>query len=423
MKKKGKTISEKILGVKSESDVRAGDIVDAKVDVAMAHEACAQVIEPFEKIGVKKIWDLDKVVIPLDHWVPASSEETANFHKRIREFVKKYKIKNFFDVGRSGICHQILAEKGFVLPGYLVVGTDSHTTTLGAFGAFATGIGPTEMAAVFAEGKIWLRVPESIMICANGYFQKYVGSKDLILKILSIIGVNGAVYKAIEFCGRAVERMEIWERLTLTNMAVEMGAKTGIVPSDEKTKRYLAKRCKLFGEIEELKGDRNANYEKEIEIKCNELEPQVACHPSLENVKSISEVGNIKVDQVFIGTCTNGRIEDLRIAANILKGKKVEKNTRLIISPASQEVYKDAIKEGLIEIFLDADATITSPSCSACFGGHIGILAPNEVCLSTSNRNFLGRMGSKEAKIYIASPAVAASTAITGYITDPREIA
>jgi 3-isopropylmalate/(R)-2-methylmalate dehydratase large subunit len=417
-------ISEKILAKASGKNVvHAGEIADAKVDMIMVHDLTGPLaVEAFKRIGVTHVWDNKKVVIILDHQVPAESVKAAELHKMLRKFAKDQKIR-IYDVGKGGICHQVMPEKGHVLPGTVIVGADSHTCTYGAFGAFATGIGSTEAAAVFATGKIWLRVPEAIKINVEGQFQKYVTPKDLILHVIGKLGAGGAIYKSIEFAGPAIRAMSIAGRMTLCNMTVEMGAKNGIVEPDETTRKFLEGRtAKALVPFKSLKSDADVSYEKVVDIDVADLEPQVACPSSVDNVKSASEVGNVQLEQAFIGSCTNGRIEDLRLAAQILKGKTVKDGVRTLVIPASQEVYMQALKEGLIEIFTDAGAMVCGSTCGPCLGGHIGLLAPGETCVSTSNRNFIGRMGSTEANVYLASPATVAASAVTGRITDPREL-
>jgi 3-isopropylmalate/(R)-2-methylmalate dehydratase large subunit len=379
-------------------------------------------VKSFEKIGIKKVWNNKKVVVVLDHQIPAESIKAAELHKTMRKFAKDQNLK-IYDVGKGGICHQVLPEKGHVLPGTVILGADSHTCTYGALGAFATGIGSTEAAAVMATGKIWLKVPETIKISINGKFKKLVTPKDLILFIIGKLGAGGAIYKSIEFSGSTIESMTMAGRLTLCNMTVEMGAKNGIIEPDKTTKKFLEGRTNQpLNTIESLKSDKNASYEKIIDIDITNLEPQIACSPSVDNIKLVSETKDIQIDQAFIGSCTNGRIEDLRLAAKILEGKKTKENVRTLVIPASQEVYSQALKEGLIETFTNAGALVCGSSCGPCLGGHIGLLAKDEICISTSNRNFIGRMGSKEAKVYLASPATVAASAITGRITNPQEI-
>jgi len=417
-------ITEKILANASRKNrVSPGDIVDANVDMLMVHDLTGPLaVEAFKKIGLKKIWNSQKAVVVLDHQVPAESVKAAELHKMMRHFAKEQNIQ-IYDVGKGGICHQVMPEKGHVLPGTVIVGADSHTCTYGAFGAFATGIGSTEAAGVFATGKIWLKVPEAIKINATGKFQKYVTPKDLILHLIGKIGADGATYKSVEFCGPIIQEMSMAGRMTLCNMTVEMGAKNGIVEPDETTKRFLEGRTeKTLKPFESLESDPDATYEKIIDVDVSTLGSQVACPSSVDNVKPVSELGNVQVDQAFIGSCTNGRIEDLRLAGEILKGKKVKDGVRALVIPASKETYAQALKEGLIEIFTDADALVCGSTCGPCLGGHIGLLAQGETCVSTSNRNFIGRMGSTEADVYLASPSTVAASALTGRITDPREL-
>ena len=417
-------ITEKILAKASGKHVvHPKEIVDADVDMIMVHDLTGPLaVEAFEKIGIKNVWDNQKIVVILDHQVPAESVKAAELHKTMRKFAQDQKLR-IYDVGRGGICHQVMPEKGHVLPGTVIVGADSHTCTYGAFGAFATGIGSTEAAAVFATGKIWLKVPENIKINVEGQFQKYVAPKDLILHIIGQVGAGGAIYKSIEFAGPTIRAMSIAGRMTLCNMTVEMGAKNGIVEPDETTRKFLKGRTtKPLTSFELLKSDENTSYDKIVNIDVTDLKPQIAYPSSVDNVKPASEMNNVNVEQAFIGSCTNGRIEDLRVAAEILKGKMVKDGVRTLVIPASQEVYRQAISEGLIEIFTDAGALVCGSTCGPCLGGHIGLLAPGETCVSTSNRNFIGRMGSKEAKVYLASPATVAASAIIGRITDPREL-
>jgi len=417
-------ITEKILAKASgKNTVHPGEIVDADVDMVMVHDLTGPLaVEAFKKIGAKKVWDNQKVVVILDHQVPAESVKAAELHKTMRKFAKEQKLR-IYDVGKGGICHQVMPEKGHVLPGTVIVGADSHTCTYGAFGAFATGIGSTEAAAVFATGKIWLRVPEAIKINVEGQFQKYVTPKDLILSIIGKLGAGGAIYKSAEFAGPTIRAMSIAGRMTLCNMTVEMGAKNGIVEPDGITRKFLEKRIdKALVPFESLKSDADASYEKVLNIAVSDLEPQIACPSSVDNVRPVSESGDVQIEQAFIGSCTNGRIEDLRLAAQILKGRSVKDSVRTLVIPASQEVYMQALKEGLIEIFTDAGALVCGSTCGPCLGGHIGLLASGETCVSTSNRNFIGRMGSTEANVYLASPATVAASAVTGRITDPREL-
>ena len=412
-------LTEKILAkAAGKRKVLPEEIVEAKIDVAMIHDLTGPLaIQAFEKIA-ERVWDSSKIVVIFDHQVPADSTRSAELQKTMREFVKKQGINNFYDVGRGGICHQVMPESGYIRPGEVIVGADSHTCTYGALGAFATGIGSTEMAAVLATGRLWFKVPETIKIEVKGAFQPHVSPKDLILRIIGDIGADGATYKAIEFRGSAIREMEIDGRLTLCNMVVEMGAKNGIMDPDEKTLAYLRKRVTV--PLTPLHADPDVHYEKIVDIDVSSLEPQVAAPSSVDNVRPVSEFQGTKVDQVFIGSCTNGRLEDLRIAARILNGRKINGDVRLIVIPASHQVYSEALKSGIIADLLDAGATVCNPNCGPCLGGHMGLLAAGEVCISTSNRNFTGRMGSPQSKVYLASPATAAASALTGRITDPR---
>jgi 3-isopropylmalate/(R)-2-methylmalate dehydratase large subunit len=416
-------IIEKILAKASnKEEVSPGEIVETNIDVAMTHDLTGPLaIKSFHEIGAKKVWNHNKVVIILDHLVPASSVISAGLHKIVRNFAEDQQIENFYDVGRGGVCHQVMPEQGHVRPGEVIVGSDSHTCTYGAFGAFATGIGSTEMAAVFATGKLWFRVPEVIKVNVTGKLPEFVSSKDLTLNIVREIGADGAIYKGLEFAGSTIRDLTIAGRMVLSNMAVEMGAKVGIIEPDKKTLDYVKSRTnKHFNPI---KSDQDSVYEKIVDIDVSELEPQVALPHSVDNVKSISEIEDIKIDQGFIGSCTNGRLEDLEAAAQILKGKKIAKGIRLIVIPASQEIYLKALTKGLIKTFMDAGAIIGNPNCGPCLGGHMGILAEGETCISTSNRNFIGRMGSTKSFVYLASPATVAASTLTGKITDPTKIA
>ncbi len=415
----GKTISEKIFSLASGRDAYAGDIVIANVDAAMAHDGTALLtIEAFKEMGGRKLWDPLRAILVIDHVAPSANENFSKVHKVMRDFAHKYNA-NLYDAG-SGICHQVMVERGHVMPGYLIVGADSHTCTYGALGAFATGIGSTEMAAVLISGKLWFKIPESIKMEIDGPLPPMTMPKDVILKIAGIIGADGASYEAIEFCGSTVKAMSVDGRLTLCNMAVEMGAKTGIIEPDEKTTNYMhgleIKNLKM------LRSDEDAEYSRKININASKIEPQIACPHTVDNVKPVKEVEGLDINQVFIGSCTNGRLEDLRTAAEIFRGRTVKKGVRVIVAPASRSIYLQALKEGLLEIFIRAGCIVCNPGCGPCAGAHQGILAPGEICLSTSNRNFKGRMGSSEAQIYLASPATAAASALEGKITDPRRL-
>lgn len=417
-------ISDKILARASGKDmVYPGEIVEANVDMIMVHDLTGPLaVEAFRKIGVKQVWDNRKIITILDHQVPANSIKAAELHKIMREFAKEQKIK-LYDVGKGGICHQVMPEKGHVLPEAVILGTDSHTCTYGAFGAFATGIGSTEAAAVFATGKIWLKVPEAIKINVRGRFQRLITPKDLILFVTGQIGSDGAIYQSMEFTGPTIRDMSIAGRMTLCNMTVEMGAKNGIIEPDETTLKFLEGRTnETLKSFELIRSDSDASYKNVLDLDVARLEPLVSCPPSVDNVKPVSNVVGVKVDQAFIGSCTNGRLEDLRLAAEILKRGKVKDGVRMLVIPASQEVYIQALKEGLLEIFAEAGGCVCNPNCGPCLGGHMGLLASGEVCVSSSNRNFIGRMGSPKASIYLASPATVAASALTGRITDPREL-
>ncbi len=415
-------IIEKILARASgKREVSPGEIVEANIDVAMIHDLTGPLaIKSFREIGAKKVWDSQRIVVIIDHIVPASSVISANLHKVVRNFAEEQDIKNFYDVGLGGVCHQVMPEKGHVRPGETIVGADSHTCTYGAFGAFATGIGSTEMAAVFVTGKLWFRVPEVIKVNVTGKFQKLVTPKDLTLNIVGEIGADGAIYKGLEFGGSTIREMSIDGRMVLCNMAVEMGAKTGIIEPDQKTLDYVKARTDKA--VKPVRSDPDATYERTLDLDISALEPQVAVPHSVDNVKPISEVKETDVNQAFIGSCTNGRLEDLHSAAQILKGRKVASGVRLLVIPASQEIYLNALNEGLIKTFMEAGATIGNPNCGPCLGGHMGLLAEEEVCISSSNRNFIGRMGSTKSYVYLASPATAAASAVTGKITDPRTL-
>ncbi len=417
----GQTIVEKILANHAnKKSVEPGEIVNAKIDVGMVHEITGPLaVDVFSKIKTDKVWNPEKIVILFDHQVPADTEDSAKLMTKMRKFVKDQGIKNFYDV-KAGVCHQVLPEKGYVRPGEIVVGADSHTCTYGAFGALGTGIGSTEMAAVFAKGELWFKVPETIRFHVHGNRSKNITSKDIILKIIGKVGTDGAVYMATEFFGDVISKMSISERMTMCNMSIEMGGKVGIVEPDKKTIDYLKSRTDKKYEV--IKNDKDAKFYDTIDIDVGDLTPQVACPHAVDNVKGVEEVEGTHIDQAVIGTCTNGRLEDLEMAAEILDGKEVHTDVRLIVAPASFEVYLSAIKSGAIEKLAKAGAIITNPGCACCLGGHQGVLAPKEVAISTSNRNFKGRMGSIESFVYLASPKTVAASAIKGEISDPRKI-
>jgi 3-isopropylmalate/(R)-2-methylmalate dehydratase large subunit len=403
----GMTLAEKILARASGCDRVAPDqVVVANIDLAMSHENADLVRKSFKDIGVRRVWDPDKIVIILDHRVPAESEKTAATHKAIREFVREQGIRNFYDVGRGGICHQVLAENGHVKPGMVVVGTDSHTTTHGAFGAFAAGIGATEMAGVWTEGRLWFKVPSTIRILVSGELRPWISAKDLILYIIGQLGADGADYRSVEFDGPVIRAMSIASRMVLANLSMEMGAKVAFTPVDE------------------IAPDPDAAYERVLAIDATEAlqEPQIACPHTVDNVRPLPAVGNVPVDQAVLGSCTNGRLEDLEIAARILGGRRVHERTRLIVIPASQRIYLEAMRLGYLQTLIEAGAMINPPGCGPCVGVHQGILAAGEVCISSTNRNFIGRMGSKDSQVFLASPAVVAASAIAGKIAHPEEV-
>jgi 3-isopropylmalate/(R)-2-methylmalate dehydratase large subunit len=414
----GKTISEKIISEHTDIDVNIGDFVVARVDVAMVQDGTGPLsVQELKKLGMEKVFDKDNTILFIDHASPSPKKELSNAHKVLREFSKKTGAY-LSEIG-EGVCHQRLVED-WVNPGNIVVGADSHTCTAGALGAFATGMGSTDIALAFALGKVWLKVPESFKFILNGKLQEGVYSKDIILHIIGMIGADGATYKAIEFDGEVIDELSIDSRFVITNMAIEAGGKTGLIHTDKITKKFLEQRGR-GDKYREIKADNDANYEEVFEIDVSKIEPTISLPHTVDNTKKISDIEETKIDQVFIGTCTNGRIEDLRIASSILKGRKRHPDTRLIIIPASIDVYKDALKDGLIEIFVEAGAAIESPGCGPCVGVHKGVLADGERVLSTQNRNFKGRMGNPEGFIFLASPATAAATAIEGKIADPRK--
>ena len=424
------TIAEKILARASgKGEVEAGEIVMADIDIAMIHDLTGPLaVESFNKIGTEKVWDSSKIVVPFDHQVPADSLDSANNHIFMRNFVKEQNIEHFYDVN-EGVCHQVLPEKGHVLPGTLIVGADSHTCTYGAFGAFATGIGSTDMAMVLSTGQLWFKVPETVQFNINGTLKENVSAKDVILHIIGQVGADGSTYKSCEFTGETISNMSMSDRMVLSNMAIEMGGKTGLIEPDVKTYDYLKdrvsgenkNRLKAFIEKSNLKTDPDSAGLETLDIDVSNLEPQIACPHNVDNVKPASELADVELDQVFIGSCTNGRIEDLRDAAKILKGNKIANGLRMLVIPASRETYLKALDEGLLKIFVEAGALISQPCCGPCLGGHTGLIGPGEVSLSTSNRNFKGRQGSPEGEVYLSSAKVAAASAIEGRIAVPKE--
>ncbi len=416
----GQTISEKIFARHSgQKKVYAGEFVDADIDLAMSHDNTVLVSTIFNEIGVKKVWNPDKIVVVLDHRTPANTSKTAENHKIIREFIKEQNITNFFDIG-EGICHQVLPENGFVCPGMLIVGSDSHTTTYGAFGAFGTGIGATDMAAVWTKGKLWFKVPETLRFNVSGTLSRYVSAKDVILHIIGKIGADGANYKSCEFYGERIENMSIDGRMCISNQAMEMGAKVAIIPPDKKTVDYVASKANVKFDV--VYSDKDAEYEKIYSFDITDIEPQIACPDKVDNVKPVSDMAGTEIHQAVLGSCTNGRLEDLAVAAEILKGKTISKNVRMIIVPASRQIYLKAIKKGYIQTFLSAGATVVNPGCGPCLGLHQGVLAEREVVISSTNRNFKGRMGAPSAEIYLGSPATVAASSLKGEITNPRDV-
>lgn len=416
----GLTFAQKVLARKAGLEqVVPGQIVTVRPDRLLTHDNTAAIARKFAKIGVQRMADPTMSVIVLDHVVPAANETYAKNHQEIRAFVRQQGITAFYDVG-EGICHQVLPEKGHAWPGALIVGSDSHTTTHGAFGAFSAGIGRTEAAAVMATGEIWLRVPQSFRIVINGSLPPRVSAKDVILYIIGDLGADGADYRSVEFSGETVRNMSIASRMVLCNMAAEMGAKNGVVLPDEKTRQWLEGRVSV--PYEEVHPDADAAYERVIEYDVTDLAPQVARPHRVDNVVPVTEVAGIKIDQALIGTCTNGRLEDLEMAADILRGRHIAPGVRLLVLPASREVLLAALQRGLIADLVSAGATVLNPGCGPCLGAHQGCMAPGEVTISTANRNFKGRMGCKEAEIYLASPATVAASALAGEIADPREV-
>ncbi|RKY47894.1 MAG: 3-isopropylmalate dehydratase large subunit [Candidatus Neomarinimicrobiota bacterium] len=418
----GATLVEKILAAHSGRDkVTPGEIVNADIDIIMCHDVTTTpAIELLEKYGIKRVFDPDRIVIMPDHFVPNKDIKAAEMVKRIREWAKEQNIKNFYEIGRHGICHALLPEQGYVKPGTTIICGDSHTTTHGAFGAFATGVGSTDLAAALATGKLWFKVPETILVEIKGKVPDGVYAKDIILKVISILGVDGATYKAIEFTGEVVEQMSMESRMTMCNMAIEAGGKVGVIEPDEITFDYL-RRTGVEDDFTIYRSDDDARFSDVIKLDVSEMEPVVAFPHLPSNVKNVSEAEGIRIDQAFLGSCTNGRLEDLRVAAEVLKGRKIAEHVRMIVIPATTEIWKQADREGLLYTFMEAGATVSTPTCGPCLGGHMGILASGERCISSTNRNFVGRMGSPESEVYLASPATVAASAIDGKIADPRK--
>ncbi len=409
------TISQKILSRASGYDGMAepGEIVEAEIDYAMSHDGTSVLaIRSFREMGSERVWDPDRVVVPYDHIVPANNETAADLQREVRNWAREQKISHFFDCG-TGVCHQVFPEQGFALPGTLLVGADSHSCTYGAFGAFGTGVGATDMAEIYSAGRLWFRVPETIGVTVEGRLAPFVSAKDIALQVIGDLGADGATYKAVEYIGTAIEGLSISGRMTLCNLGVEMGAKAAIVPPDDKTDEWLRGRARqpytqVFSDPD--------SYQQQYDYDIAELEPQVAAPFRVDNVRPVSELAGLKIDQAFIGTCTNGRLEDLEAAARILRGKRVK--ARTLVIPASREVLLDALKKGIIQTLVEAGAMIGPPGCGPCLGAHMGVLAEGEVCVSTSNRNFPGRMG-KGGLVYLASPATVAASALQGRLAVP----
>ncbi|MFH0935296.1 MAG: 3-isopropylmalate dehydratase large subunit [Candidatus Omnitrophota bacterium] len=412
------TIAEKILLAHSDKkSIKPGEFIEAQVDLALGNDITAPLaIKEFKKAGFKEVFDRERIALVPDHFAPAKDLRSANNCKILADFAREQKISNYFEVGRMGIEHALLPELGLVLPGNFVIGADSHTCTYGALGCYSTGVGSTDLARAFIDGKCWLKVPASVKFNYKGRLKRWVGGKDLILFTIGDIGVDGALYKAMEFSGPVIRHLGMDDRFAMSNMAIEAGARAGLIEPDAITRKYVSA-FRRKGKFYE--SGRDAVYEKVYEYDVSKLEPQVACPHLPSNVKPVSRLKKVKLDQVVIGSCTNGRISDLRVAAKIIKGKKVKAGLRLIIIPATQDIYLRAVKEGLAEIFVKAGGVFSTPTCGPCLGGHMGILTDGETALSTTNRNFIGRMGSPKSFVYLSNPAVAAASAVTGRITHP----
>ena len=419
----GMTMTQKILAAHAGLDsVKAGQLIEAKLDIVMGNDITTAVaLKEFKKTGAKKVFDKDKVVIVLDHFTPNKDIKAAEQCKACRTFAWDMGVNNFFDVGQMGIEHALLPEKGIVVPGQVIIGADSHTCTYGALGAFSTGVGSTDMAIGMATGEAWFKVPSAIKFVLTGKPAKWISGKDIILHIIGMIGVDGVLYRSMEFVGDGIQYLSMDDRFSMANMAIEAGAKNGIFPVDEKTMEYVKEHS--VKEPVVYTADDDAEYDEVYTIDLSKLRPTVAFPHLPENTKTVDNMPKVEIDQAVIGSCTNGRIEDMQIAAEILKGKKVNPKVRTIIIPATQKIYLECVKRGYTEIFIEAGAVFSTPTCGPCLGGYMGILAAGEKCVSTTNRNFVGRMGHTESEVYLASPAVAAASAIAGYIVDPEEIA
>lgn len=418
----GMTMTQKILAAHAGlSTVSAGQLIEADLDLVLGNDITSPVaIHEIEKMNVDGVFHKDKIALVMDHFAPNKDIKSAQHCKCVREFACKNEISNYFDVGEMGIEHALLPEKGLTVAGDVIIGADSHTCTYGALGAFSTGVGSTDMAAGMATGKAWFKVPSAIKFNITGKPAKWISGKDVILHIIGMIGVDGALYKSMEFVGDGIKYLTMDDRFTIANMAIEAGGKNGIFPVDDLTREYMKEHSKR--PFVEYEADADAEYDEEYTIDLSTLKPTVAFPHLPENTKTIDEVGDVKIDQVVIGSCTNGRMDDLRIAAKILEGKKVAKGLRVIVIPATQQIYLDAMEEGLIRTFIEAGAIVSTPTCGPCLGGYMGVLAEGECCVSTTNRNFVGRMGHVESEVYLASPAVAAASAITGRISGPDEV-
>jgi 3-isopropylmalate/(R)-2-methylmalate dehydratase large subunit len=416
------TISEKILAAHADrKQVAAGELIEAKLDFVFGNDITAPLaIDVFRKAGARRVFDPQRVAMIPDHFIPNKDIQSAAQAKMMREFAHEQNLRYYFEVGRAGIEHALLPEQGLVLPGDLIIGADSHSCTYGALGAFSTGVGSTDLGAAMITGTCWFKVPPSIKFVFNGRLRPWVGGKDLILYTIGRIGVDGARYKAMEFAGGVIEELPMADRFTMSNMAVEAGAKAGIIAPDDITEAYVKDRAKRKYRF--YRSDPDAAYETVFDWDVSGLEPQVACPHSPQNVKPVGEVTDIRIDQAVIGSCTNGRLEDLRIAAQVLKGRKAAPGVRLIIIPATQQVYRQALEEGLFQIFVASEAVVSTPTCGPCLGGYMGILAEGERAVSTTNRNFVGRMGHPKSEVYLASPAVAAASAVLGRIAHPDEL-
>ena len=418
----GMTMTQKILARAAGLEyVEAGQLIEAKLNLVLGNDITTPVaITEFEKAGFTQVFDKDKIAIVLDHYTPCKDIKSAQLCMKARSFAQKHEITHFFDVGQMGVEHALLPEKGLCAPGEVIVGADSHTCTYGALGAFSTGIGSTDMAAGMATGLLWFKVPSAIKVVLKGKLQPHVSGKDVILHLIGLIGVDGALYQSLEFVGEGVASLSMDDRFTISNMAIEAGGKNGIFPVDEKTMEYINGR--VDRPCEAFTADADAEYLREVVIDLNQLEPTVAMPHLPENTKVVSEVAGLPIQQVVIGSCTNGRISDLRIAAEVMKGRKVASNVRCVVIPATQEIMLQAVQEGLVEIFIQAGAAVSTPTCGPCLGGHMGVMAEGERAVSTTNRNFVGRMGHVTSEIILASPAVAAASAIVGCVADPRSL-